>query len=168
MVNSLTKAEQVYGSFRAHLAAIFITIIGIVLIVLCIKGIISSNKYNNTTVATIIDADCNKINTEDTIKYNCSLDVNYTIDNTKFENNINTTSSYKYKVGDTLNLGYNKNDKNDISLDFKIIRWVSIIGIILITMIMIGTYANLYIVRKNKTIAGVEGAVSFVRDITRK
>ena len=32
---------------------------------------------------------------------------------------------------------------------------------------MIGTYANLYIVRKNKTIAGVEGAVSFVRDITR-
>lgn len=168
-MNKVVSASQAYGSFRAHISTIIITFIGVIGIICCLVMLLKTIKYK-TISGRIENANCkqthNNNDNSNQILYNCNLEVNYTIDNKRFNENIDKISSFKYKSNTPVKLSYNKNDKTDISLDIAMTRWVSGIIIIFLAFIMVMSHINLHMVKTNKDIAGVEGALGFISNVS--
>lgn len=168
-MNKVVSASQAYGSFRAHMSTIFITFFGVIGIICCLVMLYKTMKYN-TISGRIENANCKETHNNDNsneLLYNCNLDIKYTIDNKKYNENINKITSFKYKSNTPVKVSYNKNDKTDISLNIAMTRWVSVGIIIFLAFLMVMSHINLHMVKTNKNIAGAEGALNFISNVSR-
>lgn len=180
MKKELFKAAQIYGTYKAWASAITMTILGIIGIIICINYYFDNKDYVKVQ-ATIVNTNCNEFTkteiqnykhtnrqVETTNKlYKCNLDLEYNINNKKYDNILVEEYDNKPNKGDKIEIGYKPNNPNNISKNFEFLKYGSILGLIIIIIFIIASYVNLHIVRKNKTIAGIEGTVGFASNLRR-
>lgn len=174
-MDQLSQTAEIYGILRAVISALFVTVIGLPIIIFLII-LYNKNKNYKSTKAKIIEPNCDELietsynnnhKKQITNKYfSCNMNLEYYVNKNKIENKIiKSNSNVKYQKNDTISIGYLPNDPYNISLDYKSKKNISIIGIIVIITIMLLTFLNLYLVIKYKLVARVQGALGFASNL---
>jgi uncharacterized membrane protein len=171
-MNNLSEAAGIYGSFRAHVSTIIMSIICVLVIFFSIKTLINNMNYVETQ-ATVKSASCKKNKHSDSngntnIMYKCNLELSYQDKNNTGNVKTNSMSSNKYDKGDIITIGYNKNNPQDVLLNFKLRKWGPIAAIFFMLLITSFSFVNLYYVRKYKSVARVEGVTGFISNVVRR
>jgi hypothetical protein len=144
------------GKFSSIISAGVCTLFGLIFLSLAIYSIFNiSIKINGT----ITYASCVQHQTSN--PYNCSLTVNYNVNNKNYSQQINMSTNILYTVGQTIEIYYSPNNPNSISTSSSTVPIIifSIIGILLP---VIG-WSSYYLTRKNKTYAEFTGLNSAIR-----
>ena len=172
-MKQLYKGAQLYGIYKAGIGAVIMTLI-------CIFGgiflfnIYNENKGYKEVNATITKPNCNIIDkvtekegTKTTeILYNCSLELKYTIDGKEYNNTLDINNSQKeYLNTNKIKIGFKPEDPENIKFDYKYTNMFALIGIVLLIVITISSYINLYIVLHSKEIAGIQGTIGFASNL---
>jgi flagellar basal body-associated protein FliL len=143
-------------------------IIGIILGILCLIYSIylfkKEDEYGNNKVkGTIINSLCTEHKTrKNRIKWDCSLNIQYNIDNIQYSNNNfkSDNSRKKYIDGDSIDLRYNPNDKTKITDNTFTNKTLAIILIIASIFIIVIPIVWYFLVTKNKTLATVSSSLT--------
>jgi hypothetical protein len=104
----------------------------------------TKNKYNSI-VGEINSSTC-KGNGQ---KYDCSLNILYKIENKEYQNELLTIYTNKYKPDDSINIRYNKKNKNKIILEEETFMGFSIFGILCFIGALINLFIIMHIYNKN-------------------
>ena len=167
-MNNLSEAAEVYGSFRAHMSTIILSIVAILVIGFSVKTLINNRNYIDTK-ATVTSANCKESGQDrKNVMYNCHLDLDYNTTNATERTKVNTESSTEYTQGDIISIGYNKNKPKDVLTNFKLREWGPIGAIIFMLIITSLSFVNLHYVRKYKSVARVEGVTGFISNVVRR
>lgn len=169
----ILDALATYGKLKAYIGAIIVTIISIVMTFIGYKLIKDSKVYVDV-LGNIVKAVCNKIitiikkdSTQTTeISYDCSLNVNYNVNNNKFNKIINTKTAKLYSSGDNIDLSYEENNPTNVRI--KQISEKTIGKILIGIAIIIALFAiiNAYLVTKSKSYATISGATNALSDVS--
>jgi hypothetical protein len=167
-MNNLSKAAELYGSFRAHMSTIILSIVAIFVIGFSVKTLINNRDYVETR-ATVNSANCKESGQDrKTVMYKCHLDLDYNTKNATERTKVNTESSTEYTQGDIISIGYNKNKPKDVLTNFKLREYGPIGAIIFMLIITSLSFVNLHYVRKYKSVARVEGVTGFISNVVRR
>lgn len=159
-----------YGRVRSIIGFIVGFIIAIIIFIVGIFLIKSKDKYTKNTIATIKKAKCEKTviikNRKSRTKYDCMLDIKYTINNKDYENTLNVTNDHPYSENGTIEIQYNETDPLQIrqkSIPLKYVGSGSLSSAILLIIVV---SLSLYFTLKYKAFAAVSGTVDAVSDIS--
>ena len=167
-MNNLSEAAEVYGSFRAHMSTIILSIVAILVIGFSVKTLINNRNYIETQ-ATVNSANCKEFGkNHNNVMYKCNLDLDYNTQNATERKKVNIESSTEYLKGDIISIGYNKNKPKDVLTNFKLREWGPIGAIIFMLIITSLSFVNLHYVRKYKSVARVEGVTGFISNVVRR
>ena len=130
----------------------FMSLIGLIIaIIIAVILFICAVNYKNTpdnpsTTATILSASCTTLTYENKTEYSCILNLKYTINSKEYTNYITTQSNTYYNVNSVIDINYEINNPNKItikSLDNSTISYISCgIGVIVILGAAINYYLN--------------------------
>lgn len=154
--------------FIAKVRAIWHIIIGVIGGIICfVYGIYlfrTEDEYGNNNIqGTVKNSLCKESKAKkNRIKYDCSLNIQYNIDNIQYSNSNfkSNNSSKKYIDGDTIDLRYNPNDKTKITdntLTNKTLATILIVASIFLIVLPIGWYI---FITKYKTAGTIDGAMT--------
>ena len=171
-MNNLSEAAEVYGSFRAHVSTIILSIVAILVIGFSVKTLINNRNYIETR-ATVNSANCKKNRQNDSngntnIMYKCNVNLDYNTPNATEKTTVKTNSSTEYEQGDIITIGYNKNNPKDVLTNFKLREYGPIGAIIFMLVITSLSFVNLHYVKKYKSVARVEGVTGFISNVVRR
>ena len=171
-MNNLSEAAEVYGSFRAHVSTIIVSIVAFFVIVYSVKTLINNRNYVET-LATVTSANCKKNRQNDSkgntsVMYKCNVNLNYNTPITNERTIIKTNSNVEYDKDDEITIGYNKNNPKDVLTNFKLRKYGPIGAIIVMLVITSLSFANLHYVRKYKSVARLEGITGFISNVVRR
>ena len=173
-MNTLYNEAIDMGKTQSNFAILFSMIF---LIIIAVCAIITYIYYNNNILhknsnivnATILEVKKCSLYTPEksSSKYSCDLRITYTIDDKKYTTDIIADNYYKYKPNSTIEVYYDKNDPNVITIvnDTKFI-WPFIVFFIVtfLTILLFGfskTFYDYYMTRKYNlysSIYGISGA----------
>lgn len=140
---------------------------GFAIIGFCLVSICSIITYKNyyllewkNTTANIINSSCEKYNkienNKSVINYNCSLDIEFSDNNTIIKAKHNIDSAKLYNVGETINIKYNPKKPTEVvnSSDSYIVYIGSGTTVIGLIMLILGCYGIKYCMKNNCAVLG--------------
>ena len=160
-------AEE-FGHIEAWIGAIFATVIGFVFVIIGIVAVSRKTSLTNNVEGKITKAICGPSYQSDNQQlYNCSIDIEYTIDNKKYTISTSKTDNFQKYKGQTINIYYNPNtpEKGVIQSDNSKNVGIVFIGAGLI--IPVFAWLWLWITYKSKFAAatgGVVGAINLIKN----
>lgn len=115
--NVLYESAAQYGRFRSKISVFFGTIVALISFLVGVYFIfIKANVKQLQTTATIDNGTCSIVSIKSKIpSYNCTLSLNYTVDNKVYNNTLTTTSLTPYQKGQTINIMYDESNPNIIN-----------------------------------------------------
>jgi hypothetical protein len=149
-----------FFAYIAKIGAIFEIIsgifIGIIFLCIAIYFFRSTDVYGDNNIkGTVQNSLCKKMYSKKN-KWDCSFNILYNIDNTDYlKNNINTNSSIIYIDGNSIDLRYNPNDKNDITTTTWTNTTLAYIFLILSLLSIILPICWYYFIKNNKNVAAI-------------
>jgi hypothetical protein len=164
-------AVVMYGRYQAIVGAVVGTLIAICMIIGSVFLIKAKSERTATSTATVVtgSAPCTSSTVNNNLVWSCSsLKISYIANGKPLSAIVGINSSENYTVGRTLTVYYDPNNASDVSASSDIntkhtIGWVLIPIAILI---LVGSWAWLYITIRNSDMAaigGVEGIVGAFR-----
>mgnify|MGYP006138653801 CR=1 FL=1 len=180
MKNNLTKAAVAYGTLRAWISSFIVSVFGLIGIIYCIYLFLDSIQYKNV-VARVVEPNCeeytekiinrskDKSETERiSTSFKCDLELEYNVNSKLIKTHLFKEKLHKkYNKNEEIKIGYKPNNPKTISDSFIAQKWGSFFGVLIILLVVSITYFNLYMVLKNKSIAGVEGTIGFASNMRR-
>jgi hypothetical protein len=143
------------GRFKALVILILGGIISIIMFFAGAHKLMFDNKnYIQTDARVMQVVDCMKTQTNKTWQYDCSINVEYTIDNKKYQKTIDITRGREVKVGDIINIYYNSSNKDDITSVMPYSGWLLII---LSIFVLLSAYLLYWLSIHFKLFAAAEG-----------
>lgn len=168
---SISEGFSVFGKLSTYFGTFFATIICLVFLYFGYSLITSTDVYKETIDATIIKTDCKFIQPTDSRSsgsFNCLLDLKYSIMDKEYTQQISTTSSSVYVVGNLVKIKYNPSNPLDIKTDGlsnKASGWIMVIvSLIVLTIVWIWTYN----VATNPSFSSVVGGFNAINMLTRR
>lgn len=156
-----------YGKIRTGLNTAFVTVLGVIMIII---GIIISRKQpkltNTTTGIIISDPICNSYSDKDMVKWRCDIQVSYKVGGVEYRTNLFTNDLVKYSKGQSVTVYYNPEFPGNGNLFSDNIKPIGYVILVLGILILIGSWVWLFIVFKFKVAAAATGATSFAGDLT--
>jgi hypothetical protein len=155
-------------SFLAKGKAILNIIIGVILGIVCFAASIylfrKEDEYGNNNIkGTVKNSLCTEYKTKkNRIKYDCSLNIQYNIDNIQYSNSNfkSNNSSKKYIDGETIDLRYNPNDKTKITDNTLTNKTLAIIFMVISFFLIILPIGWYIFITKYKTAGTIDGAIT--------
>jgi hypothetical protein len=158
-----------FAKGRAFFGMIVGIIIGFGIFVLGIYVYSSEDKYGNNQIkGSVKDSLCKEDYTKkNKNSWDCSLNIQYNIDNTEYVKKdyaIQNSMKY-YNPGNSIDLRYNTNNKNDITTDTWTNKTKAIIIIIISLFLIIGPVIWYYLVSKYKFLAVTDTAMFAMNNV---
>lgn len=149
-----------YGIVRGVISAIIATLLAFVFIYLGFY--IRDDVHSASVLAKIMNINpCNNVGNNN---YTCDLQLSYTINGNLYMNVINETSHINYQQNQNVELYYNPNNPNDISLQGRNAFMGNLIIIISIAIVVI-SWLMVYLSYRFKWFGAVEGGIYGASDV---
>lgn len=156
-----------FGHIEAWIGAIMSTIIGIIFIVIGIFDIKHKTTLTASTQGKINNADCGGgYNDGSGEKYQCTVNVSYTVDNKNYSITKTTDDTSKHYKGESVTVHYNPSSPENGELVSDNSKTIGIIFIVIGIIIPLFAWLWLWITYKSKFAAaagGVAAAVNLLR-----
>lgn len=157
------------GRFKALIILVLGGIVSVILFLVGIYRILfSQNVYTLTTNAKVIQVtDCMKTLSQinkNTWQYDCSVSIEYTVDNKKYQNTIILSRNYKLEIGDMMPIYYNPSNPSDITAELPQSGGM-LIGISI--FVMAAAYLAYWLSIRFKFFAAAQGT-SFITNLFRQ
>jgi hypothetical protein len=157
-----------FGDIEAWIGAIFATVIGLVLFIIGIVDVSRKTSLTNTVEGKITKANCGVPYQSDNQQlYNCTIDIEYTVDNKKYSISISKTDNFQQIEGQTINVYYNPSTPEKGAIQSDNSKTVGIIFIGAGLLIPAFAWLWLWIAYKSKFAAaagGVAGAINLFKN----
>lgn len=159
------------GKIEATIGFIIACVICVILIIIAIYLIYSDNDNDYLHIdGKITNAQCDrnvyttatKNGTQQSISYNCTLAVSYTIDNKTYTNNVTTNSNSQYATGLSIPLLVSKTNYNNISVAGWRRRTFGFIVSGISIVVFLCSFVSYYLTRKSKVYAAASGVGDIV------
>lgn len=156
------------GRFKALIVLVLGGIISIILFLVGVyKILFSQNVYTLTTNAKVTQiTDCMKTPSQinkNTWQYDCSVSIEYTVDNKKYQNTIILSRNYKLEIGNIMPIYYNPSNPSDIVTETPQSGGL-LIGLSI--FVMASAYLIYWLSNRFKFFAAAEGT-SFITNLFR-
>lgn len=156
-----------YAVVRANIFLIIASLIAIIFLFVSVHTIFFKKKiYTEPVIASINMANCIQgTQGKNQISFSCNVDVKYTIDGQSYSANLTKVQNTKLEAGKTLEVYYEKNKPNNVSINpdnNSNAYALLIVGALLVG----GAYLALYFTKKYKGFATVSGGIQAVGDVT--
>jgi len=167
ITSDLYEGSANLGRVSSYYTAIVCSILGLIFVVVGIWMLFKKAKYTDQVSANITNVNCNP---QQMTFANCILHVSYDVDGKKYDRSIDTDDN-SYTKGTDVTVYYDPNSPDDISLtketssEDRVGAWVFMLLGLLIAGI---GWADVYLTRKSKAVAAVEGVGtvgSFVKSL---
>jgi len=167
ITSDLYEGSANLGRVSSYYTAIVCIILGLIFVVVGIWMLFKKAKYTDQVSANITNVNCNP---QQMTFANCILHVSYDVDGKKYDRSIDTDDN-SYTKGTDVTVYYDPNSPDDISLtketssEDRVGAWVFMLLGLLIAGI---GWADVYLTRKSKAVAAVEGVGtvgSFVKSL---
>lgn len=153
-----------FGRVMAVFGVIMGTLAGLILIPLGIYFMVHKTKLTSQTpgkIDTKSPNPCTPQSKNNTVVYDCSFNVNYTINGTQYSKLITVTdSSRQYYGGDNVTIYYDPKNPNDASITQDNTHILGIILLIVGIIIPIIAWVWWYFARKYKAVAAAGGVAA--------
>ncbi len=168
LATDLYEGAASFGKFKAVLSLIIGIIISVILIGAAIYFYTRDESHLIDTKGTIVTANCQEYtNEKKEISYNCTLDINYTVDDKMISGKISTISKIKYFPNTTIEITYDKSNPVDVSLKIFRSHHISYILICVAIIILISSGIYYYINSTYKIMAASDAASSILGTIAQ-
>lgn len=152
-----------YERVRSTIGGIVGELFSLILIGIGIYLLVERNNYVETT-GTIKDVSCNTVQA----KISCTLDINFVAqDQNTYTSTLIIQGTSGYKVGQQIQMVYDKRDPRDIYTTDQISLFLPIMFIVLGLVVIIGIIVFLYFSYKSRTFAAVTGGEMLINDAVR-
>ena len=157
-------ASEVYedtsslGRFMGLIGLITAIIIAVILFICAINY--KNTPDNPSTTATILSASCTNLIYENKPQYSCILNLKYKINGKEYTNYITTQSNIYYNVNSVIDINYELNDPNKITINSLNNSTISYISCGIGSIIIICAAINYYLTSKYKFYAASTGVAS--------
>jgi hypothetical protein len=152
-----------FGRIMAVVGAVIATIIGLLMFGFGIHILVSkSNKVKTTgqTITVHCDPWTKYENNSSKLMYKCSLAVKYLVDGKWVHGHLTVDSGTRYTDGENINLYYDKENPSNIGMDGPVPHNVGWLLIVLGILFVAGSWLWVYLTRKYKFAAAMQGADS--------
>jgi preprotein translocase subunit SecG len=160
-----------YGKLMAVITFIFVLLLFLVAIYLVNRFLYKKEDVydKNFTKGTVKDSTCTKYtNSDNNMKWDCSMNLLYNINNNDYVKNYHISSSTYYTPDTKIDLRYNKYDNKDITTDTYSNTFKGNIIIFIVSIILLASIIQLYSVFKWKVVAAATGAGSLAGSFASK
>jgi hypothetical protein len=155
MLEKVVNFFAFIGKMEAIFDIILGIFVGIIFLCIAIYLFISTDVYDNHTKGTVQNSLCKKMFSKKD-KWDCSFNILYNIDNTEYlKNNVNTNSRIRYIDGNSIDLRYNPNNKNEITTTTWTNKTLAYLFLILSLLSIIVPICWYYFIKNNKNLAAV-------------
>ena len=153
-----------YGKIRSGLNLFIGVIVSIALLIFGIYIIRKPKVYVENVIGKVKSSTCLQIQQNKEFFWNCSMNIDYEVKNTKYNTDIVNRSSIKYNPDDNIDLYHEVNNPRKISADKddSNLGWI-LVGISLLIMIFL--IVNFILTLYSTTYASVVGVTSATGDI---
>jgi hypothetical protein len=164
-------ASEVYedtsslGRFMGLIGLIIAIIVAVILFICAINY--KNTPDNPYTTATILSATCTNLIFENKVEYSCILNLKYTVNGREYKNYITTQSNVYYQVNSSIDINYDLNNPNNITIKSFNNSTMSYISCGIGAIIIIGAAINYYLTSKYKFYAAGTG-VATTLDLFRR
>lgn len=157
---------RLYGYFNFFIGFIFFIVIMIIGYWFYNSEDVYEKNYVKGTI--LKDSSCNMVQEKNNKTYDCSLNIQYNIDNTEYlkKNFLIYDSGKKYYPSDIIDLRYSNKDKYDITNRLWTNKSIGSIIMIIALIILICISINLYLVRNSKEYAAATGTAFLAGTVT--
>lgn len=166
--NQIYDGAGEFGHIEAWIGAIFASIIGLVFVIIGIVAVSRKNSLTNDVEGKITKAICGTPYQKDNQQlYNCTIDIEYTVDNKKYTIQTTKTDNFQQYEGQTINVYYNPSTPKKGAIQSDSSKTVGIIFIGAGLIIPAFAWLWLWITYKSKFAAaagGVAGAFNLVKN----
>lgn len=153
---TLYSGTATFGRIMAIFALVMAVIAALVMIPTGIYFIVHKTKLVSTTNGTAESVLC--VAHQDS--YDCTLTVNYKVDNKTYHLNTTTNSVIQYKEGDNLTVYYDPKDPSNASVESDNTHIMGIIILVIGIILPLGAWFWWYLARKYKSVAAVGGVAA--------
>lgn len=164
---TLASGAAEYALVRAYIFLIIAVILAVIFTIISINIFRKKKVYTQKVSATINTSTCNQVNSSNnTIQWQCSMNVTYSVNGTSYTKDIIKTSNVKYNSGSLIDLYVDPTNPGNSSLskDSNTIAYILLfVGIGLVGI----SYLSLYFTKKYRGFATISGGVQAIGDVTR-
>lgn len=160
-----TTAE--YGRVKAYTNAFIGSIFSLIFIIISVMLLLKKNKYSKTTSANILSAECKEKKSEESSLFDCDINLEYTIDDSKYTKNLNSYGN-KYYSGESITIGYNPENINDIALDYNVNKIIGFTMLFISLFSFAMVWINVYVVKNSKIAASAQGVTDITQSLFRR
>jgi hypothetical protein len=157
--DQIYEGAGTFGHIEAWIGAIFASIIGIVFIIIGIVSVSHKTSLTNKVQGKITTATCGSPYQSDNQQlYNCSLSIEYNVDNKKYTITTTTNDNLQHYQGENINVYYNPSNPEKGAIQSDNSKMMGIIFIVAGIIIPAFAWLWLWITYKSKFAAAVGGA----------
>lgn len=167
MTKNKSLGDQIYegagtfGHIEAWIGAIFASVIGLVFIIIGIVSVSHKTSLTNKVKGTITTATCGPPYQSDNQQlYNCSLTIEYTVDNKKYTISSTTNDNFQHIAQENIDVYYNPSKPGKGAIKSDNTKTMGIIFIVVGIIIPAFAWLWLWITYKSKFAAAAGGAAA--------
>ena len=157
-----------FGHIEAWIGAIFASIIGLFFLIIGIIGVSRKSSLTSNTEGKITDVNCSTpYNDNGEQKYNCTVSIEYTVDNKQYSITKTITDNFQHYKGESITVYYNPNTPGKAETNSDNSKIVGVVFIIVGLIIPAFAWLWLWITYKSKFAAaagGVAGAINLIKN----
>lgn len=166
--NQIYDGAGEFGHIEAWIGAIFASIIGLVFVIIGIIAVSRKNSLTNNVEGKITKVNCGPPYQSDNQQlYNCSMDIEYTVDNKKYTIATTTNDNFQHVAQETIDVYYNSSNPEKGAIQSDNSKTTGIIFIVAGIIIPAFAWLWLWITYKSKFAAaagGVTGAFNLMKN----
>ncbi len=157
-------ASEVYedtsslGKFMGLIGLIIAIVVAVILFICAINY--RNTPDNPSTTATVLSATCTNLVIENKVEYSCILNIKYTINGIDYTNYITTQSNTYYHVNSVIDINYDVNNPNNITIKSFDNATMSYISCGVGAIIIISAAIHYYLTSKYKFYAAGTGVAT--------
>lgn len=165
----LYEAAADYGKIRSIIAAIIVTIIGVIAISVGVYFIRSKDSYDKEVLGLVQESICNQITKKDskgnrTIQYECNINVLYKVDNKEYTKSFIVTQSNQIAKNSNIELEYDSTNLEDVRIKQIKNKYIGSGSIVIATIVIVIAWLVVFFTQKSKTFSAVTGSLGFASD----
>ena len=160
-LETLQEGTMEYGRVTAVIKAVIFTILGLIMIISGIYLIVFKKNNQKEYTDAIVSQDT-------TCQNNCSVPITFTFQNKQININVNVNqgNNKTFYKGDIIKVLFDPTNVNVVSVAPPLSsKTLGIILIIIGFIFIIGSWINVYLTKKYKSVATVEGAADILGTI---
>lgn len=150
------------GRFSSNIKFYIAIFVAIILIMIGIYLILKKQDNLVDITAKILNANCIRSVKNKKYIYNCVLTVEYIINNKKYSGVINTSSDVPYVKDQIIDITYDKENPNKITIKQLRLKWIGLILLIISLLIMVSSFYMKYVTQKFELMAAATGTSNVI------